>query len=59
MLCAALVFIALSIFYYEYVPIVQIEQKPNDGKDGTCKSSNWTSDSITSVNDIVCSKTDL
>ena len=29
MLCAALVFVALSIFYYEYVPIVEIEEKRN------------------------------
>ena len=29
MLCAALVFVALSIFYYEYVPMVEIEDKRN------------------------------
>ena len=29
MLCAALVFVALSIFYYEYVPIAEIEEKRN------------------------------
>ena len=29
MLCAALVFVTLSIFYYEYVPIVEIEEKRN------------------------------
>ena len=29
MLGAALVFVALSIFYYEYVPIVEIEEKRN------------------------------
>ena len=29
MLCAALVFVTLSIFYYEYVPMAEIEEKRN------------------------------